>query len=281
MKAILLCSLLTISIVGTGCVSIDQSRKQQQRSSTIDFLYPKGKFQAEKPTIPHLTLPLSVGIAFVPDGSSSRRSQVQSEAAKTKLLEAVADKFRSQPFIKDIEIIPTAYLKPGGGFANLEQIRTMLGIDVIALVAYDQVQHTDANWASFTYLTIVGALVISGDNNDTSTMLDTTVFHIPSRKLLFRAPGTSHIKGIGARAYIDKRLRTDGLKGLEEANTQMIANLNSELNRFKTRVKEKPEDYRITRSPGYSGAGNLGGLGLLICGLMCFAGRRKPSSPVA
>lgn len=277
MKHILLGALLTATIIGTGCVSIDQSHKHQQRSSTIDFLYPKGKFKAEQPTIPHLTLPLSVGIAFVPDGTGGHRSSGPSEERKTKLLETVAERFKSQPFIENIEIIPTAYLKPGGGFSNLEQIRTMLGIDVIALVAYDQVQHTDANWASFTYLTVIGAFVISGDNNDTSTMLDTTVFHIPSRKLLFRAPGTSLIKGIGARAYREKRFRTDGSKGMEEANLKMIANLDNELGRFKKRVKEKPDEYRITHSPGYSGAGNLGGLGLLFSGLLLFAGRRKTS----
>jgi len=277
MKTILLYSLVAVTIIGTGCVSIDQSRKEQHRSSTIEFLYPKGNFRTEQPSIPHLTLPLSVGIAFVPEGTGRHNARGPSEARKRTLLEEVAEKFKSQPFIKNIEIIPTAYLKPGGGFANLEQIRTMLGIDVIALVAYDQIQHTDANWASLTYLTVIGAYVISGDDNETSTMLDTTVFHIPSRKLLFRAPGTSRIKGIGARVYREKRLRTEGIKGMTEANQKMIANLDKELGRFKARVKERPADYRISHSPGYSGAGNLGGFSLLLCLVLLFANRRKIS----
>lgn len=274
MKNVLLYSLLAAAVVCTGCISVDRSRKQQQRSSTIDFLYPKGKFKTEKPAIPHLTLPLNVGIAFVPESKGRYHSGGPSEQDKMMLLEKVAERFKSQPFIKQIEIIPSAYLKAGGGFANLEQVRTMLGVDVIALVAYDQIQHTDANWAALSYVTVVGAFVISGDNNDTSTMLDTTVFHIPSRKLLFRAPGTSHLKGIGARAYRDKRLRTDGMKGMEEANEQMIANLDNELKRFKTRVKEQPKEYRISHAPGYSGGGNLGSFSLLL-GLLMWLGARR------
>lgn len=276
MKNILLCSLVALSVVGTGCISVDRSRNKQRRSSTIDFLYPKGKFQTGQPSIPHLNLPLSVGIAFVPEASGRHDSRGPSEERKTKMLETVAEKFQSQPFIKKIEIIPTAYLKPGGGFANLEQVRTMLGIDVIALVAYDQLQHSDANWASLSYLTVVGAFVVSGDTDETSTMLDTTVFHIPSRKLLFRAPGTSRIKGLGARVYRDKRLRADGLQGMDEANTAMIANLDRELTRFKKRVKEQPKEFRVTHAPGYQGGGNLGIFGALL-GLLVIAGGRRKS----
>jgi rhombotail lipoprotein len=195
-----------------------------------------------------------------------------------KLLDAVAKQFQAHPFITEIEIIPTAYLKAGGGFDNLRQLRTMLDIDVIALVAYDQIQHTDEDWLSLSYLTVVGAFVINGEKNDTSTMLDTTVFHIPSRKLLFRAPGTSHVKARATLVNHSEQLRKDAQQGMQEANTQMIANLDRELTRFKKRVKERPEQYKVTRAAGYSGGGNLGFAGgLAACLLLLVAWRRNES----
>ncbi len=57
----------------------------------------------------------------------------------------------------------------------------MYDIDVIALVSYDQVQFTDGSFLSLTYWTIVGAYVVAGEKNDTSTMLDLTDPHKPSK----------------------------------------------------------------------------------------------------
>lgn len=275
MKRVFLLSVALAALVGSGCVSFHNRSKQQRRSSTIEFLYPKGREVTEQPTIPHLRLPMSVGIAFVPDETGNYRTGGLSEAQKLDLLEAVAKQFKDQPFIENIEIIPTAYLKAGGGFDNLDQIRTMLGVDVIALVAYDQIQHTDEDWTSLAYWTVVGVFMVPGEKNDTSTMLDTTVFHIPSRKLLFRAPGTSHIKARSTPVNIREELREDAHKGMQQANTQMIANLEGELTRFKKRVKEQPKRFKITRAPGYHGGGNLGLTSLLLICLLCLAARRR------
>lgn len=120
---------------------------------------------------------------------------VLTEVTKSVLLEKVADNFRKHEFVSEIEVIPSAYLTTGGGFSNLEQIQTMYGIDVIALVSYDQVQFTDEGTLSLTFWTLIGAYVISGEKNDTSIMLNTVVYDIQSKKMLFRAPGTSNVKG--------------------------------------------------------------------------------------
>ena len=108
-----------------------------------------------------LSIPLKVGIAFVPEQSSSargvslwtgaRRGATLAETTKAQLLERVAEHFRNIKFVSDIEVIPSAYLTPRGGFTNLDQIRTMYGVDVIALVSYDQVQFTDEGMLSLTY----------------------------------------------------------------------------------------------------------------------------------
>ena len=64
----------------------------------------------------------------------------------------VGRRFEALDFVYAIEIIPSAYLVPRGRFPNLDQIRTMFGIDINALVSYDQAQFTDEGIASITYL---------------------------------------------------------------------------------------------------------------------------------
>ena len=141
--------------------------------------------------IPTLRLPLRVGLAFVPPSTSRGLTELQ----KTELLREVAAKFRALPFVESIEVVPTTYLRPGGGFENLDQLRSLLGVDVIALIAYDQAQLTSGTAWSLSYWTIVGAYVVPGEKNDTATLMEAVVYDIASRKLLFRAPGTSTIKG--------------------------------------------------------------------------------------
>ena len=274
-------SLFTLILAG-GCAT----GTTKNATSVVDYLFPNTKDPVVTPGIPVLKLPLRVGIAFVPAGSSYRghsristgvfprymdNSPALTEERKMGLMKAVADRFREYPFVKDIEIIPSAYLTPGGSFANLDQIRTMYGVDVIALLSYDQVQFTDEGMASLTYWTIVGAYVIPGEKNDTQTMLDAVVYDIPSRKMLFRAPGLSRIKGSATLVNQSQQLRIDSGKGFDEASKQLIVNLNEQLNQFKEKVKERPQEYKVVNSPGYSGGTGGGAIDpvslLLLAGL--------------
>jgi rhombotail lipoprotein len=242
-------------------------------TSVVDYLFPDTKDPVVTPGIPVLTLPLRVGIAFVPSDSArgARGNQFGggfrpsdgglslTEIKKTNLMQEVANHFKKYPFVKDIEIIPSAYLRPGGSFANLDQIRTMYGVDVIALLSYDQVQFTDEGTLSFTYWTIVGAYVIPGEKNDTQTMLDAVVYDIPSRKMLFRAPGISLVKGSATLVNQSEELRADSGKGFDDSSKEMIVNLDDQLSHFKEKVKERPEEFRVVNSPGYVGGGTGGG----------------------
>jgi rhombotail lipoprotein len=218
-----------------------------------------------------------VGIAFVPESTQNPKGSRLSEKEKVDLMERVSAEFRKLPFVKDISVIPSAYLTPKGGFANLDQIRTMHGIDVITLLSYDQVQHTDEGLKSLSYWTIVGAYIIEGEKNDTSTMLDAAVFDISSRKMLFRAPGTSHIKGSATFVNLSEQLRTDSLNGFHIASDNLVVNLKDQLDRFKTKVKEMPEAYVVEHKPGYTGGGSMGAafslLLLSLVGLALWRGR--------
>ncbi len=264
--------LITLILVTflSGCAGLQIRTK----SSVVDYLYPEGSETMVEPSIPVLSIPLKVGIAFVPgkpDRSSGKRLWTDAvgggaftEANKAELLEKIADNFRQYKFVSEIEVIPSVYLTAGGGFSNLEQIRTMYGIDIIALVSYDQVQFTDEGWLSFTYWTIIGAYIISGEKNDTSTMLDTAVFDIRSKKMLFRAPGTSNIKGSSTPINLNVELRADSMKSFEEAADNMIANLDKQLSSFRAKIKKNPEKVKITYSGGYSGGGIFGVIELLL-----------------
>ncbi len=260
----LFCSIAIFAFLQISCTS-QQSRS---KSSVVDFLYPTELNTVIQPSIPTLSLPLKVGIAFVPEQSGSGLTSVN----KTELLEKVAGSFKALSFVSDIEVIPTEYLKPGGSFNNLEQIQTMYGIDIIALVSYDQVQFTDEGVLSLTYWTIVGAYVVSGEMNDTSTMLDTVVYDIKSKKMLFRAPGTSVVKGSATPVNLSKQLREDSIKGFNIASEEMTQNLHMQLTRFKENIKKNPEQVKIVHREGYSGGGGAFNLyQLIILLLIVFA----------
>lgn len=250
-------------------------RQAKYTSSLVDYLYPHEEV-VEVPTIPHLSLPLRVGVAFVPE--NGYRTDGLTEKDKHDLMTRISSEFRTLPFVKEIQLIPSSYLTKEGGFTNLDQIRTMYNIDVIALLSYDQVQHTDEGLLSLTYWTVLGAYVVKGEKNDTSTMVDAAVYDIPSRKMLFRAPGTSHIKGSATPVNLSEQLRADSAKGFSLAADELVINLKTELEHFKQKVKEMPQEYAIEHKPGYTGGGSLGGwyatILLVLGGLALWRGRR-------
>jgi rhombotail lipoprotein len=243
----------------------------------VDYLYPD-KYSTVEPSVPVLSLPLKVGIAFVP---SSSRVALQSgttddniaEADRLRLLRDVSAGFKALPFVKSIDIIPSAYMQPRGGFANLDQLQSMFGVDVIALVSYDQVQFSDQSRLSLTYWTLVGAYLVNGEKNETRTLMDAAVYDIKSRKLLFRAPGVSTVKGSATPVNLNEELRRDRQKGFEVAASDLKTNLTQQLDEFKTKIKESPAEYQVVRRPEYKGGG--GGAGavepLMIVGLLALA----------
>ncbi len=242
-----------LAAVLIGCATPQGDRRA---TSVVDFLYPNEKEPVAEQGIPVLKLPMRVGIAFVPETDRYRPERI-TEARKGQLLEEVSEHFRSRDFIRGIEIIPSAYLRSKGGFENLDQIRAMFGVDVIALVSYHQTQFTDEGVLSLAYWTIIGAYVVRGEKNSTHTMVDAVVLDIPSRKMLFRAPGISFVKGSATPVNLREQLRLDAEKGFGDAVAEMIANLDQELAAFQERVKSNPEEYRVVRTGGYTGSGAL------------------------
>ncbi len=258
---LLIACLVSLPIIAwmSGCSVSTGSTKHV--TNTVDYLYPNTKDPIATPGIPVLALPLHVGIAFVPGEGGGNYGRglrgfnerapaavfVLSEQKKIALMQEVADHFKKYPFVREIELIPSAELTLGGSFTQLDRIRAVHGVDVIALVSYDQVQFTDEGLLSLTYWTVVGAYVVSGEKNDTDTMLDAAVYDIKSRKMLFRAPGTSHVKGSATPANLSEQLRADSDQGFTESAKSMITNLDERLARFREKVKESPTEYKVIK----------------------------------
>lgn len=272
-----LCLILAASLLA-GCASWNQNANQKQTGSMVEYLFPNNSNASMKPEeSATLRLPLRVGLAFVPT-SNWNASGGLPEADRMRMLSRVRDAFASQSFIAGIEMIPTPYLTPKGGFANLEQAARMFNVDVVVLLSYDQVQFADNNMFSLLYWTIVGAYVVQGDRYDISTMLDAAVFDVQSRKLLFRAPGVSQVKGSATLNNFSEQARNARLEGYAKALDALIPELDRQLVDFKTRVKSGAEKTVKVEYRAGSGGGALDAAAwlaaLLLGGVACCLRRR-------
>lgn len=202
----------------------------RRTNSALDFLYPEGATAAQPASQVVLRLPVRVGIAFAPN--RNHQPDPITEGEKQTLLAEVAAAFRAHEGIGRIEVVPSAYLQPGGSFPNLDQLNASLGLDLMVLLSYDQAQFTESTRASWTYLTIIGPLLIEGEKNDTRTVMDAVIYDIRSRALLFRAAGESTVNGWSSPVNVDRKRRRFASAGFEKATDQLIANLDTALTRF-------------------------------------------------
>jgi rhombotail lipoprotein len=270
----LLCAVALLLLA--GCASMFAPRSVHQAGSVVDYLYPDAREAPNlQPSVTRLRLPVRVGIAFVPGGAASGPSDLE----RQQLLERVKGAFTQYDFIGSIEVIPSTYLRPRGGFDNLDQAARMFNVDVMVLVSYDQIRFNDVNRLAVLYWTVVGAYIIKGDRYDVETLLDAAVFDVHSRKLLFRAPGASQVKGSSTLAGYSRDVRDAQNGGYGQAVEQLIPNLQTQLAGFRERVKSDP-GIQIERSSGGAGGhGGAGGLGwplaLLMVGVAGWIGRRR------
>jgi len=268
--------LAVLFILCTSCVGL--TTRQQLKSSALDFLYPGGAEAIPAEDV-YLELPLRVGLAFAPapPGRDGRFTEVQKQA----LLERVAEAFRSREGIASVDVIPTSYLQTGGSFANLDKLVAAFGIDVIALISYDQFQFSETGRKSWAYLTIVGAYLVKGEKNETTTMLDAVIYDIPSRAMLFHAPGQSSVSGKAVPVEVGKALQRDSTHGFELATEDLITNLTQALETFEEQaatgtvrgtgtpaIAMVSESGEPVQSGGGGGGGALGWLDILLVALL-------------
>ena len=266
MRNPLLAALAALLLLGTGCAT---PATIQRRSSLANYLGAKTAPAAEAPTGPvKLQLPLRLGIAFVPAENGQRQGSSLAGHTPTRLVAAgqdqelhqqVADLFGQKPWTLSFKIIPALYLTKAGGFEDLTQVAQSFGVDVVALVSVDQVQFSSPRWYAWTYWTLVGAYMVQGDKNDTTTLVDAAVYHVPTRTFLFRAGALGTVKGGSSWSNREDAFRQQARESLRLAMGNLSASLDQGVAGFKQDlvkgarkdVQLVDKDGNLLGSPGY------------------------------
>jgi len=251
----------------SGCTSLwhDLGTRKNQRqgvsSSLVAYLYPNGEVPPDQDkVIPNLRVPVKVGLAFVPSYDATAAGL--SEASKNALLGKVKAAFAERDFIREITIIPDTYLRSRNGFETVEQVARLYGVEVMVLVSYDQVTHTEDTKASLLYWTIVGAYLVKGSKNDVQTFVDAAIFDVKSRKLLFRAPGIDRIESRSTLINSPEETRKARERSFTSAMADMTVNLDKEVDSFRERIKTD-RSVMVTDRTGGTSTGRSGGGGAL------------------
>ena len=222
--------VLLLMVLLCGCAVFNGPQHRHYRSNLVDYLFPGGRPSPPR-TAARLQLPLKVGIAFVPG-----EPQTVDPQQEQRLLGIVRKAFAGRDWVEQIQVIPSTYLEPRGGYDNLEQVARLMNVDVVALVSVDQIQYSDPTALSILYLSIVGEYVLPGDRNDTRTMIDVAVVDVRSHSFLLRAPGTSRIGGMATPVEGDRVLRSKSGEGMKLAMVDLTKNLDTEIGSFKATV---------------------------------------------
>ena len=225
-------------------------------SSLVEFLYPHGSLPPEQNAIPQLRIPLRVGLAFLPTRQPDALGALNA-AHQQELLERIRQHFMSRKFVADIVILPDYYLSGRQGFEGLAGLQHLYGVDVMALVSYDQVTHEDSNHWSLGYLTIVGAYVLKGDRHDVSTLVDMAVVDPASRSLVLRAGGTDTRHGNTTLIDSQRDTREATRESYDAAAEQMIQHFDAALVTFEADVKSGKAPVRVVlkKDVGHSSGG--------------------------
>ena len=225
-------------------------------SSLVDFLYPSGAVPPAENSIPQLNLPVRVGLAFLP--SHNGTSPVGLEASRRdELLERIRQHFASRKFVAQIVVIPDYYLSGRAGFQGLAGVQRLYGIDVMALVSYDQVTYRDANTWSLGYLTIVGSYFIKGTRHEVTTLLDMAVVDPASRSILLRAGGTDERHGTTTLVSEERETRQSDTESFSYATDNLVENFDAALSKFESDVREGKAQVRVAKRSGGAGALDL------------------------
>jgi rhombotail lipoprotein len=219
----------------------------QRTSNLLTYLHPGETQTVEaskdiaRTSLPNIPVPIRLGIAFVPESrtiTSGGNIKIEplTEKFKMEMMRELTAQLRQYSTFAGIEEIPSTYLKVGGSFANLDQIHTMTGVDVIGLVSYDQVQFTDRGLVSLLYWTGIGWYFVPGEKNDTNTMMDAALYHIPTRKPLLRATGQSGVYRYSTPMNQSQNLRDDSEHGFKDAVHMLAATFKEQLDLLKPKL---------------------------------------------
>lgn len=284
-------ALLLLATLLGGCAGLEpllcwpschnRDRSAHGSSSLVGFLYPEGTDALPPNEIPTVPVPMRVGLAFLPDRTDQPVDGLEA-ARREAILQRIADHFRSRPFIREITIVPDYYLRDARGFAALAGVQRLHGVDVMALVSYDQVRHEDERKSSIAYLTIVGAYVVRGTRQDVTTLMDMAVVDAGSRSILMRAGGTD--TRVNNTTYVGSEVagRKTAAGSFDAAADQLIEHFDVALGQLEADIRAGKSTVKVRRQEGSGGAGGAGSFDLrALLGLaalsLAVARRRRPA----
>jgi rhombotail lipoprotein len=260
--------LAALCMVASACTTLSCGpycgRQEHNSSSLVQFLYPDSSMPPATTAVPQLRLPLRVGLAFLPSNSVTPDTGLDA-AHKQALLEEIRQRFKSRKFVAEITVIPDYYLATSTGFTGLEGVQRLYNLDLIALVSYDQIAHTDDKKLSLGYLTIVGAYVLKGTHHDVSTLVDLAVVHPATRSLVIRAGGVDTQNRNTTLVDAGREQREAREVSFDAATARMIDNFDVALTQFEADVREGKANVHVTSSNG--GGGSFDGFLLAILAL--------------
>jgi rhombotail lipoprotein len=277
----LLVGLAASALALTGCADIACTpgcgTAVHRSSSLLDFLYPDGKPPAAPAGRVQLAIPLRVGLAFLPSANSQGAGL--DEAHKQELLERIKQHFASRQFVTEIVLIPDYYLAGRQGFAGLDGIRRLYGVDVVGLVSFDQETHLDPNDWSLAYFTIVGAYVVKGSRHDVVTLVDLAVVDPQTRQLVIRAGGTDLRHGNTTLIDAGREIREANITGFGAATNQMLDHFDTALAQFEADVRSGTAPVQVVSKNAVAGSRGGGGAldGALLSLLLLALARRAVS----
>jgi rhombotail lipoprotein len=288
MRPRLFVMIVTLALALSGCEVLcpgcGAPREHRASSSLVDYLYPKGELPPPDNSIPELHVPLRVGLSFIP----SANGEGPDAALKEQLLERVKAHFSDRKFVSEIVVIPDYYLASNRGYSGLQSLQRLYSLDVIALVSYDQVMHTQENNWSLGYVTIVGAYVFKGDRHDLSTLVDLAVVDPGTRSLVLRAGGVDTRHGNSTLVDAPREAREASAAAFSAAADQMITHLDRSLADFEAQVRAGHAAVHVVHKDGSKGgAGAFSWPWLFaLLPLLVWQGRRRgaasaPDDPAA
>ena len=235
---------VVVTISGCGAMAMKEVR---QDASLADYLY-SGQQTSEttqQTTAAELHLPLRCGIAFVPGYADPKFGLT--EVDRLRWSTQIKALFEKHPFVGNVVVIPTSYLKSGGGVQNLRQLAALFNVEAIALLSYEQTQFSEPGSLSALYLTSALAwFVVPGDRYNIHTVLEAALVDARSGKLLFRAPATSIVEGSATMVRFSASSREARSEGFDKAFAQLIPNVDNALQTFHRQAQTDPAFRLIT-----------------------------------
>jgi rhombotail lipoprotein len=267
---------LALALTGCGILSGNEclfrcGEKRAASTPLVEFLYGQQRVPSRDATVT-LQLPIRVGLAFLPSRTGNP-DVGPTPKERERILGAIRSSFSDLPYVSEIVPVPSYYfdMSRADGMRQLEQLARLQRLDLMALISYDQRTQVSENRRSFAYLTIVGALVVKGNHNETQTIIDLAVVEPVGRSLVLRSGGISSTANTVTAIDQPGKLRKQQRVGFDQATDALIANFRTELAAFESRVRAGTADVKVVRQPRGGGGGGSLDLMLLALLFVCLA----------